>query len=181
MLENLINVVEQCAQGAVAQNNDIPADQKDVAAKTIASSVVDGLKNHVQQEGGVMGLLSLFSKTPSAGGSPAMSGIQSVVVNEISKKIGVSPVIASGIVAAALPMVLKTLGNKAGDPQDKSIDFNSLIQAIGGGQHVGNVDVNSVMQRVNDDKDSFGLNDVAKMLGGAPGLMGMLGGLFKGK
>ncbi len=177
MIENLMNLVQGFSQQAVAGESAIPSEQKGAVTQVIASSLVDGLMSEFSK-GNITGLMDIFSKKTTTTGSPVMNGIQGYVVSMISQKTGISPAIAGGIASAVVPMIMNSLGQKAADPNDKALDFNGLFQSLAGG-NLGGLDVNSLMNRLDDDNDGFGLDDVVRLVSNNKGgIMGALGSLF---
>ncbi|GAB4020385.1 hypothetical protein GCM10028773_26100 [Spirosoma koreense] len=182
MLETLMNLVQQHAGQAVINNPAIPNSQNDSVMQTIASSIMGGLGQ--QAQGG--GLGNLLGMVANGGGNvqqnPVTQGVQQHVEQNLMQKLGISPQVAMSIAGAVVPMVLGKLMNKAADPNDNSVDGNSILGAATGNQGVdwmgaassamadGKLDMNDLMRVVGNQGGS-----------GSGGLGGMLGGLFGGK
>ncbi len=181
MLENVLgDLVSQYSRSAISGNASISEDKQNDIVQVLSESLLGGMKNQVSQ-GNVAGLLDIFSsKTTTSIGNPILNGIQSSAASMLSQRIGLNPMIANGIVSTIVPMVMSSLGKKANDPQDNSLDFNDLIKSIGGGSAMGGIDLNSIMNRLDDDNDGFGIDDVVRAVSGTQkgGIFGMLGGLF---
>ncbi|MCX6216348.1 DUF937 domain-containing protein [Spirosoma sp.] len=181
MLETLMNLVQQHSGQAVINNPAIPNSQNDSVMQTVAGSIMSGLGQ--QAQGG--GLGSLLGMVTNGGGnvqqSPVTQGVQQHVEQNLMEKLGISPQVAMSVASAVVPMVLGKLMNKAADPNDSSIDGNSILGAATGKQGVdwmgmagsamadGKLDMNDLL-RVAQGGNS-----------GGGGLGGMLGGLFGGK
>ncbi|GAB3012708.1 hypothetical protein [Spirosoma pulveris] len=181
MLETLMNLVQQQSGQAVINNPAIPNSQNDSVMQTVAGSIMSGLGQQAQG-GGLGGLLGMFT---NGGGnlqqSPVTQGVQQHVEQNLMEKLGISPQVAMSVASAVVPMVLSKLANKAADPNDSSVDTNSILGAATGKQGIdwmgmagsamadGKLDMSDLM-RVAQGGNS-----------GGGGLGGMLGGLFGGK
>ena len=96
------------------------------------------------------------------------------------QKLGISPQVAMSIAGAVVPMVLGKLMNKAADPNDHSVDGNTIMGAATGQQGMDWMGMAS--SAMADGKlDMNDLMRVATQQGGGGGLGGMLGGLFGGR
>ena len=185
MFETLMNLVKEHAGPAVTNNPAIPNDQNDSVMQTVTSSIMSGLGQ--QAQGG--GLGNLISMVTGGGGSvqnnPVTTGVQQHVEQNLMEKLGISPQVAMSIAASVVPMVLGKLMHKAADPNDSSVDGNSILGAATGQQGTdwmgmassamadGKLDMNDLMRTMN------GGGGQQTQSGG--GLGGMLGGLFGGK
>ncbi|GAB4017574.1 hypothetical protein GCM10028808_49340 [Spirosoma migulaei] len=177
MLETLMNLVQQQAGQAVINNPAIPNSQNDSVMQTVASSIMSGLGQ--QAQGG--GLGNLLGMVVNGGGnvqqSPVTQGVQSHVEESLMQKLGISPQVAMSVASTLVPIVLSKLMNKAADPNDSSVDGNSILGTATGQQGVdwmgmagsamadGKLDMNDLLR-------------VATQGGAGGGLGGMLGGLF---
>ncbi|RYC69470.1 MULTISPECIES: DUF937 domain-containing protein [Spirosoma] len=180
MFETLMNLVQQQSGQAVVNNPAIPNEQNDSVMQTVASSILSGLGQ--QAQGG--GLGNLLGMVVNGGGNvqenPVTGGVQQHVEQNLMQKLGISPQVAMSVASAVVPMVLGKLMNKAADPNDSSVDGNSILGAATGKQGVdwmgmagsamadGKLDMNDLLR-------------VAGQQGGGGGLGGMLGGLFGGR
>jgi hypothetical protein len=134
MFETLMNLVQQNAGTAVINNPAIPNEQNNSVMETVAQSMMSGLGQ--QAAGG--GLGSLLSMVTGGGGgnvqnSPVTQGVQQHVEQSLMEKLGISPQVAMSVAGAVVPMVLSRLMHKAADPNDSSVDNNSLMGLAGGG------------------------------------------------
>jgi Bacterial protein of unknown function (DUF937) len=182
MLETLMNLVKQQSGQAVINNPAIPNEQNDNVMQTVASSILGGLGQ--QAQGG--GLGNLLGMVVNGGGnvaqSPVTAGVQQHVEQNLMEKLGISPQVAMSVASAVVPMVLGKLMNKASDPNDPSVDGNTILGAATGQQGTdwmgmassamadGKLDMNDLMRVVSGQQGG------GQQSGG--GLGGMLGGLF---
>ena len=201
MLEQLLNLVKDHSQDAIVNNPAIPNQQNDAAQQTILDSVMGGLQGHAQG-GGMADIIGLLSgKAGGSGGglmdNPVVGGIAQNAIGDLMQKFGLSNGAAGGIVAQVLPGLLGSMISKTSNPNDSSMDFNSVLGGLmGGGQQQqpaqggGGFDFNQIGYALADGK--LDMNDLMRvggsMLGGGGGqqqgggglgsLLGGLGGLF---
>lgn len=180
MFETLMNLVQQQSGQAVVNNPAIPNEQNDNVMQTITSSIMNGLGQ--QAQGG--GLGNLLGMVVNGGGNvqdnPVTGGVQQHVEQDLMQKLGISPQVAMSVAGAVVPMVLSKLMNKASDPNDNSVDGNSIMGAATGQQGVDWMGAAS--SAMADGK--LDMNDLMRVMGqqgGGSGLGGMLGGLLGGR
>jgi len=207
MLEQLMGLIQDQSQEAIVKNPEVPNQQNSDVMQTLLGSIMGGMQQEAQNGniGGLMALLSGKSTPEGSSGlmsNPIVAGIASNAIHSIMEKFGMSNSTASRIVASVLPSVLSSFINKTSNPQDSSIDFNSILgnllgstsTASAGAQSSG-FDFNQVGYALADGK--LDMDDLMRiggsMLGGtstAPqkpqqqeglDLGGLLGGLFGNK
>lgn len=184
MFETLMSLVQQNAGSAIVNNPAIPNEQNNSAMETVVQSMMGGLSQ--QAQGG--GLGNLLGMVVNGGGNiqdnPVTQGVQQNVEQNLMQKLGISPQVAMSIAGSLVPMVLGKLMNKAADPNDSSVDGNTIMGAATGQQGTdwmgmagsamadGKLDMNDLMRVA-----------TSQMGGGnsGGGLGGMLGGMFGGK
>ncbi len=175
-----MNLVQQQSGQAVVQNAAIPNEKNNAVMQTITESIMGGLGQQAQG-GGLGSLLGMLT----GGGQGAQdntvtNGVQQHVEQSLMQKLGISPAVAMSVASAVVPMVLSKLMHKASDPNDNSVDGNSIMGAATGNQGVdwmgmagsamadGKLDMNDFMRIAGQQGGG----------GGGGGLGGMLGGLF---
>lgn len=122
-----MGLIQANSQEAIVNNPAIPNEQNDSAMQDILSSIVGGLANQ-SQAGNTSGLWSLFSgKSSNISSNPIMSGITNAAVGSLMNKFGLDKTAAGGVISAVLPQVMGQLINKTNDPNDNSIDLNSIM------------------------------------------------------
>lgn len=181
MLETLMNLVQQQSGQAVINNPAIPNSQNESVMQTVAGSIMSGLGQ--QAQGG--GLRNLLGMVVNGGGnvqqSPVTQGVQQHVEQSLMEKLGISPQVAMSVAGAVVPMVLSKLMNKAADPNDSSVDGNSILGAATGNH---GIDWKGMAGSAMAD-GKLDMNDLLRVAqggnSGGGGLGGMLGGLFGGK
>lgn len=143
MLDQLIGLVKQFAGESIVNNPEIPNEKNEEAMAEASNTVVSGLQN-VLAGGGLQSILNLFS----GGGNNAQSGsngiaglMQNPIVNmmaghfmkKLMGKFGLNSNAASNVATSLIPSVLNGLISKTQDPNDNSIDLNSIIRSLTGG------------------------------------------------
>ncbi|CCH53409.1 hypothetical protein BN8_02501 [Fibrisoma limi BUZ 3] len=184
MLETLMNLVRQQSGDAIVNNPAIPNQQNEDAMQAVSNGILGGLQQ--QAQGG--GLGNLLSMVMGQGGheqqSAVTQGVQQNVQQNLMERLGISPQVAMSVAAAVVPMVLNKLMNKAQDPNDNSVDTNTIMGAATGQQ---GTDWMSMAQSAMAD-GRLDMNDLMRVMSGGGsgqqsggGLGGMLGGLFGGR
>lgn len=175
-MDDLLGTIQEHAQKLIDDDNSIPAEKKGLAAQNLAGSLMNGLKDEISK-GNITQLMDIFSKKDTTVGASVMSNIQNSVISSLSQKVGLNSSLATSLASSILPSVLGHLGKKASDPNDKSFDFNSIFQMLGG---KGGFDFNSIMNKLDTDHNGFGLEDITKLFSNESGggIAGMLGKLF---
>lgn len=150
MLEVLQGLIQQAGQSAVVQNNDVPNEQNEGVMSEVMQSLLGGLGNQAQSQGGIGSLLGLLTGGGNQqGGSgmmsnPIVASIAQSVIGNIMSKFGLSNSAASGVVASMLPSVLGGLISKVNDPNDSSVDVSSVMSTVTGGKTNG-IDFGSLL------------------------------------
>ncbi|WP_375445824.1 hypothetical protein [uncultured Fibrella sp.] len=183
MFETLMNLVQQNAGSAIVNNPAIPNEHNNAAMETVVQSMLGGLTQ--QAQGG--GLGNLLGMVVNGGGNvqdnPVTQGVQQHVEQSLMQKLGISPQVAMSVAGALVPVVLGKLMHKAADPNDSSVDGNTIMGAATGQQ--GTDWMGMAGSAMADGK--LDMNDLMRVAGsqlgggGVGGLGGMLGGLFGGK
>jgi hypothetical protein len=196
MLEVLQGLIQQAGRSAVVQNNEVPNEHNEGVMGEVMQGLLSGLANQANQQGGIGSLLGLFtgggnsqSAESNLMSNPIVSSISQNVMGNIMSKFGLSNSVASGVVGNMLPQVLGGLINKTNNPNDSSIDMESIMGVLSGGKTQG-IDFSNILSQgmgaMADGKlDMSDLSNITnessnqnQSLGGG-GLIGsILGGLF---
>lgn len=187
MLETLMNLVREHAGSAVASNPAVPKEQNENVMQTVASSILGGLGQQAQG-GGLSNIISMMTNGgQNVQQSPVTQGVQQHVEQNLMQKLGISPQVAMSIATAVVPIVLSKLMHKAADPNDTSVDANSMLGAATGQQGTdwmgmaqsamadGKLDMGDLMRVFNGQG---GQSAPGNQQSSGGGLGGMLGGLF---
>lgn len=129
MLNQLLEIVKQNAGDAIIKNPEVPNSKNNQAIKVAADSLLKNLKT--QAGGGNLdAVLDIFKGGNNVAGNPLVNNVSQNVAGELAKKLGISPAAAGGIVSQLIPIVLSQLSRKTNDPNDKSIDLQSIAKAL---------------------------------------------------
>lgn len=169
MLENLLDLVKGNAGDAIINNPAIPNEQNDVAVALASNSIFDTLKSAVAG-GNLSNVIGMFSGDASNAGNNPLAGImQNDMVQNLMHKFGIDESQAANIARGLLPNVLQNLVHKTNDPNDSSINIQSIVSSLTGNAG-GGFDVNSLLNQFTDNKQQDNHS------GG--GIMDSLKGLF---
>jgi len=168
------------------------------------NSIVSGLQGMLANGGlsQIMGLLSgggSAQQNQGAGlagllSNPMVQNIVQSFTGRITQQYNINPAAAAQVGNSLIPQVLQNLTQRVNDPADSSIDFNSVIQSLTGGQ-TGGTNFNDLAARfssVGGDVDGDGDTDLQDIIasvsgaartqqqsGGSGGIMDMISGLLK--
>ena len=205
MLDQLLGLIQENSQEAVVQNPAVPNEQNDDVMQTLLGSVTGGLQEHAQSGNvpEIMGLLSGKSGTTGGGlmHNPIVASIATNAIGAIMRKFGMSQSTAGGIVSSVLPGVIGGMISKINNSGDSSMDFNSVLGGLFGGNssnvaaQSSGIDFNQIGSAMADGK--LDMSDLMRMGGSLMGgnnnaspanqqqqksegmdLGGLLGGLF---
>lgn len=142
MLDQLIALVKQNAGESVVENPAVPNEHNEQVMAEASNTVVSGLQN-ILAGGGLQNILSLFSgngdnnnqKNSSSGllQNPIVSMMVGHFMKKLMGKFNMSSSNASSVASSLIPNVLNGLISKTQDPNDHSIDLNSIISSLTGG------------------------------------------------
>ncbi len=201
MLEQLLSLIKENAHEGIVQNPQVPNEHNEEVMNTLMSSITGGIQNEAQAGNlqGIMGLLSGKEVNSSSNGimdNPVVGSIAKNAIASIMQKFGLNNSAASGIVASVLPGVLRSVISKVSNPNDSSIDFNSVLGSLMGGgtksqsgDTASGFDFNQIGYALADGKldmndlmrvggSFFGNSNKQQSQSGGAGLGGLLGGLF---
>lgn len=186
MLDEIVNLIKGAASEAVQAHPDVPNEQAGAVAEEASHSILGDLQNGLKG-GGVTDILGMLTgkKTDVAGSSTGqqMTGNLS---SKLTEKLGLSPSTASSLGASIIPAVLGKLTGKVNDPNDSSLDLQSVINQLTGGKTAG-IDLKSILDRNGDGEINLG-DAMALFTGGDKdadqqndgGILGKLKGMFGG-
>lgn len=189
MIEQLLSTIKQTSQEVIEQNPDVPNDQNE-AVSNIASESIAGSIQNMMSNGGIAGIMSMFSGNNAAGeGNPAIQNVTSDLSGNLMNKLGISSEQATGMAGSIIPMIISKLFNKSGGGGgfDLSSILGSLTGGQGGGFDLGNIasgldvnkdgktDFSDLTAALGGDKSKDGNNEPGKDGGLLDGLAGLFG------
>lgn len=166
MLDQLLEIVQQQAQGNVVDNNDVPNEHNEAVMQEASHSIFNGLQNMLNS-GQTTELTAMLqgNKNP-ADDEQTMNMLSGDFINNITEKFGISGDSAKSIAMSLIPMVLSQLSNKAKDPNDSGIDFANILSSLRGGSANSGSAIDNIggMLGLDKDKDGdVGIDDVLGM------------------
>ena len=203
MLDQLLKTLASQGQQHVIQNPEIPNEYNQQVLGEAGNSIFSGLQGMLANGGlsQIMNLLSGGGSTQQnqAGGisslltNPIVQNIIQSFTGKLTQQYNLSPAAAQNVGNSLIPDVLQKFSQQVRDPNDSSVDFNSVIQSLTGGQ-AGGTNFNDLASRFSNmggDTDGDGDTDlqdiIASVSGGARsqqqsgggGIMDMISGLLK--
>lgn len=137
MFDQLLDLVKQNAGSAIINNPAIPNEHNDDAINTTGNSIMNSLGN--QAQGGNMSqLLEMFQSGNTQQSNPVVNNVTKNVAGDLAQKFNLNSSQASGIAEQLIPAVMNQLVKKTNDPNDNSIDMNSVIGSLTNGG-IGNM------------------------------------------
>jgi hypothetical protein len=128
MIEQILDLVKQFGADTVINNPQIPNEKNNEVLADATQTITGGLQN----------ILSLFSNGATNQSSIIQNPIVNMMVghfiNKLMAKYGLQGSAASSIATSLIPSVLNGLISKTADPNDNSIDMNSIISSLTGGK-----------------------------------------------
>jgi hypothetical protein len=203
MLDQLLKTLVSQGQQHVIQNPEIPNEYNQQVLGEAGNSIFSGLQGMLAN-GGLSQIMNLLSGGGSiqqnqAGGisslltNPMVQNIIQSFTGKLTQQYNLSPAAAQNVGNSLIPDVLQRFSQQVSDPNDSSVDFNSVIQSLTGGQ-AGGTNFNDLASRFSNmgaDTDGDGDTDlqdiIASVSGGARsqqqsgggGIMDMISGLLK--
>jgi hypothetical protein len=193
MLEELLNLVKENAQGAVVNNPAVPNEQNDAVMHAATASITSGLQEEMAN-GNTSQVLSLLGGNSAADPqNPVVNRISGNFVGTLLEKFHLPAGAAQQIAGSLIPTVLGSLVKKTNDPNDHSFNLQGILNSLTGGKAAG-LDLSGILGRFSGglDRDGDGDVDLQDLMGalsngarqqqqqqsGGGGLAGMLGSLL---
>ena len=204
MLDQLLKTLVSQGQQHVVQNPAIPNEYNQQVLGEAGNSIINGLQGMLAN-GGLTQIMNLFTGGGSvqqnqAGGlsgllsNPMVQNIVQSFTGKLTQQFNLNPAAAQQVGNSLIPEVLQKFSQQVKDPNDSSVDFNSVIHALTGGQ-TGGTNFNDLASRFSNlggaDVDGDGdtdLQDIIASVSGAArsqqqtggnGIMDMISGLLK--
>lgn len=136
MIEQILDLVKRFGADTVINNPQVPNEKNNEVLADATQTITGGLQN-ILSGGGLQNILSLFSNGATNQSSIMQNPIVNMMVghfiNKLMSKYGMQGSAASSIATSLIPSVLNGLISKTADPNDNSIDMNSIISSLTGG------------------------------------------------
>jgi uncharacterized protein YidB (DUF937 family) len=132
MLDEIMNMVKEATGQAVNNNSQVSNNQADAIAQHVSGSLMDELKSAVSG-GGLQSIMGMFSgQSSDAANHPVTQNIVSNIASSLSQKFGLSQGVASSLTSSIIPSVMSKITGKANDPNDSSINLDSIKDMLTG-------------------------------------------------
>jgi len=198
MLDQLLKMITSQGEQDVIQNPAIPNELNTQVLGEAGNSIFSGLQQMLAG-GGLAQVMQLLGGGRQPGQGMGIAGLLSspVVQNMIQSFTGrltgqynLSPEVAQNVGQSLIPQVLSQFSQRVNDPSDSSLDFNSVLQSLTGGQ-VSGTDFNQLAGRLSQggfDRDGDGDVDLEDLIGsvssaarqqGGANFMEMVSGFLK--
>lgn len=177
----MFSQIEELIKSQIGSNpqlaSSIPQGQAGEVHQEIAGSLLDGLKSHMSG-GGTGDILSMLTGNSQNSGvvSQAVSG---GLIDKLTSKFGMSGGVASSLAASVIPGVIQKFFHKASDPNDSSVDPQSVLNHLSDGK-TSNINVADALSSFQQgDHSNSGLGSLMNSLGGGSGMLGNVMNMFK--
>lgn len=131
MLDQLMKLVEQNAQGPVVGNKAIPEQLSNAAIKEITNQIFNGLKGQVTR-GNMEQVIALFQAGNGKTVSPVVTAIIETVTSNLSSKFNIAPGVARDVADRIVPPVMSQVIKKTNDPRDIDFDLQQMLRGMTG-------------------------------------------------
>jgi Bacterial protein of unknown function (DUF937) len=201
MLDQLLNLITNQGQQQVVRNPEVPNEYNNQVMAEAGSSIFNGLQG-ILANGGLSQIMQLFNsgrQGSNSGGnimallsSPIVQNIIQSFVARLTNQYRMNPAAAQDVGNNLIPNVLSGLIQKVNDPADASVDMNSVMQSLTGGQ-LNTTNFDQVYNRFGQggmDRDGDGDVDLQDIIGsvtnaaqnqqsGSAGIMDMISGYLQ--
>ncbi|MFB6455697.1 hypothetical protein ACE38W_10535 [Chitinophaga sp. Hz27] len=191
MLEQLLQLVQEHAQGAVVNNPAVPNEQNQAVMQAATESITNGLRQELAN-GNTEGVLSLLGGQSETNGNPVVNNISNNFLDTLLQKFNLDKGAATQLAGSLIPSVLGSLVNKTNDPSNNHFSLDGILGSLTGGASSG-LNLGDMLGKLKSGLDKNGdgnvdLNDLKDILsngaksqqGGQQegGIGGMLKNLF---
>lgn len=166
MLDSLINLVKENAQGIVVDNTNVPNENNDDVINETGNSIVDGLKNAVSG-GNLDSVMALFNQ--KGGGNilenPIVQSIISGLTENLKSKFNLEGGEASTVANKLVPEVMGKMAAKTNEPVDNGFDLQDILSNVGAGNlgDIGDL-IGKFTSGSGDGKEEGGIGGMIKGL-----------------
>jgi hypothetical protein len=170
MLEQLMDLVRENAQGAVVNNPAVPNEQNDAVIGAATSSIASGLQQELANGNteGVLSLLGGAGNEAASAGNPVVSNISNNFIGTLLEKFNLDKGAATQLAATLIPTVLGSLASKTKDPSNSSFSLDGILNSLTGGSAQG-LNLNGILGSLSGGLDKNGdgkvdLSDLTSLL-----------------
>ncbi len=167
MIDQLLSLVNEQAQGAVVNNPAVPNEHNEAVIHAATDSIASGLQQELAS-GNANQVLSLLGGGANAQDpqNPVVSRISGNFMDTLLQKFNLDAGAASQIAGSLIPTVLGSLVKKSNDPNDNSFNLQGILNSLTGGQAQG-LNLSGILGRFSGglDKDGDGDVDLQDIMG----------------
>lgn len=137
MFEQLLDLAKNNLGNLFNEHADVPVEQKEQAASVASETVINNISNQAK-DGNYASISELLSGQETDGNNAVAGNMMPDVVNNLIKKVGLSPEVAQTMAAKAVPSILNMLNSKVSSAKSSGgFDISSILSNLGGGQASG--------------------------------------------
>ncbi|PSL49638.1 hypothetical protein CLV51_101973 [Chitinophaga niastensis] len=139
MLEQLMDLVREHAQGAVVNNPDVPNEHNEAVIGAATESIASGLQQELANGNteGVLALLSGKAENGTTADNPVVGNISNNLVDTLLQKFNLDKGAATQLASSLIPSVLGSLVHKTNDPSNGSFSLDGILNTLTGGSAQG--------------------------------------------
>ena len=155
MLEQLMDLVREHAQGAVVNNPAVPNEQNEAVIGAATESIASGLQQELAS-GNTEGVLSLLGGNSEASASnPVVSNISNNLIGTLLEKFNLDKGAATQLAATLIPTVLGSLASKTSNPANGSFSLDGILNSLTGGSAQG-INLQGILGQLSGGLDKNG-------------------------
>lgn len=161
MLEQLMELVREQAQGSVVNNPAVPNEKNEAVIGAATESIASGLQQELAN-GNTEGVLALLGGKAGNGATqdnPVVGNISNNFVGTLLEKFNLDKGAATQLAATLIPSVLGSLVNKTNDPGNSSFSLDGILNSLTGGSAQG-INLQGVLGKLSGGLDKDGDGDV---------------------
>lgn len=133
MFEQLLDLAKNNLGGLINNQQDVPLEQKEQAASVASETVINNITNQIKG-GNYAGISEMLSGKDTDGNNAVAGSMMPDVVNNLIKKVGLSPEAAQNMASKAVPSILNMLNSKVSSAKSTGgFDISSILSNLGGG------------------------------------------------
>ncbi|CAL1521410.1 hypothetical protein [Chitinophaga sp. MM2321] len=160
MLEQLMELVRENAQGAVVNNPDVPNEKNEAVIGAATESIASGIQQQLAS-GNAKEVLALLGGQAdvSAQDNPVVGNISNNLVGTLLEKFNLDKGTAMKLASTLIPGVLGSLVSKTNDPANSSFSLDGILNSLTGGSAQG-INLQGVLGKLKGGLDKDGDGDV---------------------
>ncbi|MBO9729118.1 MAG: hypothetical protein J7623_10830 [Chitinophaga sp.] len=155
MLEQLMDLVREHAQGAVVNNPAVPNENNEAVIGAATESIASGLQQELAN-GNTEGVLSLLGGNSTADASnPVVGNISNNLIGTLLEKFHLDKGAATQLASSLIPAVLGSLASKTQDPSNGSFSLDGILNSLTGGSAQG-INLQGILGQLSGGLDKNG-------------------------